>query len=126
MSVVPWPALVERCRESRPVAALVLGSGMGDVVDSWGREASVPFADIPGLTGSSVHGHRGHLSLVLLNHRPVLVLEGRLHFYEGHPWERVIQPTRIVAELGAPIILHTNAAGGIAPELAPGSLMVIA
>jgi purine-nucleoside phosphorylase len=98
---------------------------MGEVVDRWGRTASVPYADIPGLTSSSVHGHRGQLTLVLLNKRPILVLEGRLHFYEGHPWERVNAPTCIVADLGAPVIIHTNAAGGIAPALTPGSLMCI-
>src|SRR5206468_1488569 len=106
MSPSTFQHLVELCRESRPVAALVLGSGMGEIVDRWGRVASVPYPDIPGLTGASVHGHRGQLSLVLLNQRPILVLEGRLHFYEGHPWERVTAPTCIVAELGAPVILH--------------------
>jgi purine-nucleoside phosphorylase len=126
MTLASFQQLIDICRVSPPVAALVLGSGMGEVVDRWGRVAAVLFSDIPGLTRSSVHGHRGQLSLIRLNERPVLVLEGRLHFYEGHPWERVTRPTRIVADLGAPIILHTNAAGGIAPELEPGSLLAIA
>src|SRR5207247_1286363 len=77
------------------------------------------------LTASSVHGHRGQLSLVELAGRRVLVLEGRLHFYEGHPWERVTQPTQTVASLGAKVILHTNAAGGIHDALVPGSLLAI-
>jgi purine-nucleoside phosphorylase len=57
--------------------------------------------------------------------RRVLVFEGRLHFYEGYPWSKVIQPVRIAHELGARVLLATNAAGGIHPELGPGSLMAI-
>ncbi len=125
MSGTAYDALRKRCRESPPVAALVLGSGLGEVVDRWGRELSVPFAELPDLTESSVQGHRGQLSLVRLHSQPVLVLEGRLHFYEGHSWERVTQPTCIIAGLGAKVILHTNAAGGIHEALTPGSLMLI-
>src|SRR2546421_7092807 len=100
-----WSALVETCEASPPPIALVLGSGMGTVVDRWGRLHAVAFGDVPGLTASSVHGHRGQLSLVELAGKRALVLEGRLHFYEGHPWERVTQPTRTVAALGAKVIL---------------------
>src|SRR5205085_6463428 len=120
-----FTAFAEICREAAPPIALVLGSGMGAVVDRWGRRESLPFADAPGLIGTSVHGHRGQFSLVEIDGKPILVQEGRLHYYEGHPWERVIQPTRILAELGVRTVLHTNAAGGIHDALGPGSLMAI-
>jgi purine-nucleoside phosphorylase len=60
-----------------------------------------------------------------LSSRPVLAFTGRLHFYEGHPWERVVRPIEIAAELGAPHLVLTNASGGIAEALAPGSLMAL-
>src|SRR5262249_36954591 len=88
------------CQRVSPRAALVLGSGMGLVVDRWRRLRSVLFNEIPGLTASGVHGHRGQLSLVEVNGVYALVFEGRLHFYEGHPWECVTQPIRTAFDLG--------------------------
>jgi purine-nucleoside phosphorylase len=98
---------------------------MGPVVDRWGRRDQISFGDLPGLTASGVHGHRGQLSLVRVADQPILVFEGRLHFYEGHSWERVIQPTRLAADLGIRTILHTNASGGIRADMSPGSLMAV-
>lgn len=118
--------LVAACQERSPRVALVLGSGMGPVVDHWGRLRSVEFGDVPGLPPSGVHGHRGRLSLVEVASVVVLVFEGRLHFYEGHPWEVVTRPTRVAFDLGARTMLHTNAAGGIRDDLSPGCLMAIA
>ena len=121
-----FDAFAESCRTAHAQIALVLGSGMGEVVERWGRRASVGFGDSPGLTAASIHGHRGQFSLVVLSGKPVIVQEGRLHFYEGHPWERVVQPVQLLAELGVSVVLHTNAAGGIHDALVPGSLMAIA
>src|SRR5438874_2563856 len=101
-----------------PALALVLGSGMGDVVRQVTPVRSVPFADVPGLGASSVVGHRGRLTLGDWLGRRVLVFEGRLHFYEGHPWEQVTLPVRTAHTLGARTILLTNAAGGIHDALA--------
>ncbi len=120
-----FATLVDACRAGPPRLALVLGSGMGGVVDRWGRVVTVPFAEVPGLAEVGVGGHRGQVSIVRLSGKHVLVFEGRLHFYEGHPWERVEKPTRLAAALGVRAILHTNAAGGIRDDLAPGSLMTV-
>jgi purine-nucleoside phosphorylase len=120
-----FDAFVKICRQHRPRLCMVLGSGMGQAADAWGRTASIKFVDIPGLVGSSVQGHRGQLSLAIVAGKPVLVFEGRLHFYEGHPWECVTEPARIASRLGVEMMLHTNAAGGIAEPLTPGSLMAL-
>jgi purine-nucleoside phosphorylase len=72
-----------------------------------------------------VEGHRGRVSLGEWAGKRVLVFEGRLHYYEGHPWERVVLPVRTAASLGARVLLLTNAAGGIHEALGPGSLMAI-
>jgi purine-nucleoside phosphorylase len=111
------------CREAPPAAAIVLGSGLGPVARRLRDPLSVPFAEIPGLPPASVAGHRGCLTLGEWAGRRVLVFEGRLHFYEGHPWESVVRPVRTAAALGARVAVLTNSAGGIAEALGPGSLM---
>jgi purine-nucleoside phosphorylase len=120
-----WLRFSTSCEFSPAAIALVLGSGMGAVVDRWRHLLSVPFGDVPGLVGASVHGHRGQFSLVELGGKRILVQEGRLHCYEGHSWERVLTPTAVLASLGVKILLHTNAAGGIHEALLPGCLMAI-
>ncbi len=85
-----------------------------------GDTQSVPFAEIPGLPPASVHGHKGCLTLGDWAGRRVLLFEGRLHYYEGHPWEVVVRPLQTAAALGACVALLTNAAGGIADALGPG------
>src|SRR6266567_1083119 len=92
-----FDALVAAARETRPEVAFVLGSGMGQVVDRMRVVCRVPFAEVPGLAASTVAGHRGQFSLAQWHGRPVLVQEGRLHFYEGHSWERVTFPVRTLA-----------------------------
>jgi purine-nucleoside phosphorylase len=112
-------------RAAPPSAALVLGSGIGLLVQRVRVLERVPFGDVPGLTATGVHGHRGCLTLGEWGGRHILVFEGRLHFYEGHPWERVVEPVRVAARLGVRALLLTNAAGGIHDDLGPGSLMAI-
>jgi purine-nucleoside phosphorylase len=117
--------LIAAARQARPDVALVLGSGMSDAARRLGRARSVPFADVPGLGATSVAGHRGRLTLGEWAGKRVLVFEGRLHYYEGHPWRNVVLPVRTAADLGARVLLLTNAAGGIHDALAAGSLMAI-
>src|SRR5262245_31296561 len=112
-------------RARPPRLAVVLGSGLGAVPHRFTELASVSFADVPGLVAPSVHGHSGRMSLGLCDGRPVLVCRGRLHFYEGHPWDRVAGLVRATADLGAQVLLLTNAAGGIHDSLWPGDLMVL-
>src|SRR5262249_10207044 len=109
--------LADSCRRLPPGVVLVLGSGMGSVAQQMTVAVRVPFAEIPGLPAASVHGHRGCLTLGEWSGRRVLLFEGRLHYYEGHPWELVTRPIRLAAELGAKVAVLTNAAGGIADGL---------
>jgi purine-nucleoside phosphorylase len=120
-----FAALAETCRRQPPHVAVVLGSGMGHVAARLRNCQSVPFAEIPGLPAASVQGHAGCLTLGDWAGRRVLLFEGRLHYYEGHPWEVVVRPMQTAASLGVRIAVLTNAAGGIAEPLGPGSLMAI-
>jgi purine-nucleoside phosphorylase len=115
----------EKCASTPPEVFLVLGSGMGPLARRVTATASVSFADISDLPSSSVAGHRGGLTLGEWAGRRVLLSEGRIHYYEGHPWRAVVRTIRLAAELGARIALLTNAAGGIRADLGPGTLMPI-
>lgn len=108
-----------------PQVAFVLGSGMGQVARRLERTLTIPFLDIPGLAATSVVGHAGVLTLGNWAGQRVLIFEGRLHYYEGHPWRSVVLPVQTAAFLGAKVLVLTNAAGGIHPALEPGSLMAI-
>jgi purine-nucleoside phosphorylase len=117
--------LADACAADRPVAAVVLGSGLGPVARNLVRRISVSFGDVPGLPVPTVHGHGGRLTLGDWGGRRVLLFEGRVHRYEGHPWDVVVRPVAVAAELGARVLVLTNAAGGIRADLTPGSLMPI-
>jgi purine-nucleoside phosphorylase len=120
-----FTALAAACRATPPRTVLVLGSGMGDVARRVQRPLEVPFAEVPGLPAASVAGHAGRLILGEWAGRRVLVFDGRLHRYEGHPWEVVVRPIQVAAGLGVRQALLTNAVGGIADHLGPGSLMAV-
>ncbi len=120
-----YAALTAAAVAAPPVAALVLGSGMGSAIERLSRRQSVPFLEVPGLASPSVPGHEGRLTWGEWAGQPVLVFEGRLHFYEGHPWRSVVAPIQTAAFLGAKVIVLTNAAGGIRDDLQPGALMAI-
>ena len=108
-----------------PRAAVVLGSGLGNIATHFRELASTPFAEVPGFATTSVGGHMGRLAAGEWSGTPALVFYGRLHFYEGYIWDTVTAPVRLAAELGAKLLVLTNAAGGIHPSLEPGSLMAI-
>jgi purine-nucleoside phosphorylase len=117
--------LERSCREAPPDLALVLGSGLGPVAARVAPVATVPYAGVPGMLPSLVPGHRGALTLGTWAGRRVLLFEGRMHFYEGHPWEVVVRKVEVAARLGARALLLTNASGGIREDLGPGTLMLV-
>lgn len=121
-----FAAFAAAARSLAPRAAVVLGSGLGGVVTAFRETATVPFGDIPGLVPPTVSGHGGRLAVGVWGAVPTLVYFGRLHFYEGHPWDVVCGPARVAADLGARAFVQTNAVGGIRPELGPGCLMAVA
>lgn len=112
-------------RAWRPQTAIVLGSGLGAALQQATTIAAIPFATLIPVPSPSVEGHSGRLILVAWDGTPVLIASGRLHHYEGHPWELVTRPIDGLSELGIRHLLLTNAAGGIRGDLQPGSLMAI-
>ena len=118
-------AVVRRRTPLVPRAALVLGSGLGVVAEGTAWEASIPYSDLPGIPRSTVAGHAGRLLLGKLAGRPVAIAQGRSHLYEGHTAEAVTRLTRLLGALGAKALILTNAAGGIASRMAPGTLALI-
>jgi purine-nucleoside phosphorylase len=109
-----------------PQIALILGSGLGEIVQDVDAPTIVPYGDIPGFTDIRVRGHAGQLVLGTLAGVPVAIFAGRFHLYEGHPAPRVAFPVRIAHALGARTLVVANAAGGIDPAFLPGDFMVIA
>lgn len=105
--------------------AVVLGSGLGAFAESLDDVRSLNAADVPGWPVSTVEGHNGRLHLGRVEGRPVIVLQGRVHYYEGHPIGQVVFPVRVLGRLGVRILILTNAAGGIRPDLRPGGFMLI-
>lgn len=113
-------------RAFRPKLGVVLGSGLGGALASaLAVEHEVPYGEIPGFLPSTVQGHAGRLLFGRLDGAPVVVMQGRVHLYEGHPAADVVLPVRVLAALGAPRVLLTNAAGGVSPTLVAGDLMLI-
>ncbi len=123
--VARFSALHEHRTACRPRVALILGSGLGHLADRLTDAIALPFREVPELESPSIPGHRGALLLGEWAGQAVLMFAGRLHGYEGHPWRRVVQPVRIARELGAEVLLVTNAAGGIRADLEPGDLMIL-
>jgi len=109
----------------RPAGVLVLGSGWNSALSAYKPEAIISYADIPGMGHPHTEGHAGLLLSVKIENIPLLVFEGRRHFYEGAGWEPVSIPVYIGKTLGASFVLLTNASGGIRADLQPGDLMVI-
>lgn len=121
----PFDQFREAVTTVAPRAAVVFGSGLADAASPFVAVASIPFADVPGLVPPTVAGHKGRLSVGHWAGVPAVVSFGRVHFYEGHPWGRVVRLVELIAEFGVKTLILTNAAGGIRDDLQPGDLMAI-
>jgi purine-nucleoside phosphorylase len=108
-----------------PEVGIVLGSGLGGLADDVVDPVSIPFAELPGWPAATAPGHVGRLLLGTLAGRPVVMLQGRFHLYEGNDPGLVVQPVLLFARLGARVVVLTNAAGGLDPTFGPGTLMVM-
>lgn len=108
-----------------PQVAIVLGSGLGALADEVEAAASIPYSEIPGFAVSTVHGHAGHMVLGTLEGTRVLVMQGRLHYYEGHSLQTTTFPVRVMQALGTRVMIVTNAAGGLNRNFNVGDLMLI-
>ena len=108
-----------------PAVGIVLGSGLGGLAEDLEDAVAIPFAELPGWPTATAPGHVGRLLLGRLGGRPVVMLQGRFHMYEGNDPGLVIQPVLLFARLGAKTVFLTNAAGGLDPSFGPGTLMAI-
>ena len=118
-------ASVRKKTDFKPEVALILGSGLGDYADGIQIEATVSYTEIEGFPTSTVAGHRGRFVFGYVKEVPVVIMQGRVHYYEGYPMSDVVLPTRLMGMMGAKKLLLTNAAGGVNPAYKPGDFMMI-
>jgi len=118
-------ALVKRRYATRPRFGLVLGSGLGFLAEKVEQPVMVNYSELPGFPVSTVEGHMSRLVLGELAGRPVAVMQGRFHYYEGYSMERVVMGVRLLARLGVEVLIITNAAGAVNKEFRAGDLMLI-
>jgi purine-nucleoside phosphorylase len=108
-----------------PDYAIILGSGLGPLADSVNNPQVILSKELPYWPQSTVQGHTGRLVFGELESKPVMVLQGRVHYYEGYPMDQVVLPVRVMQRLGVKTLIVTNAAGAINPDYIPGDLMLI-
>ena len=118
-------AIRERSGDRKPKVGLVLGSGLGAFADSFENAQAIEYDDIPHFHPSGVVGHAGRLVLGDVAGVSCVAMQGRIHYYEGHPMATVVFPIRTLIRLGADTLIITNSAGGISERLEVGALMVI-
>jgi purine-nucleoside phosphorylase len=108
-----------------PRIGITLGSGLSSFADHLDETVRIPFAKIPHFSKPTVEGHGEYLIVGKLQGIAVAVLQGRIHYYEGHDLAKVVFPTRVLAQMGVKSLLLTNASGGLSPKMQPGDFMII-
>ena len=108
-----------------PTVGVVLGSGLGTVVDAVKVDTTIPYGEIPGAKAATVIGHSGQMVFGTAGKVPVVLLSGRMHFYEGYEMNQVMLLSRIIGRLGIRKLVVTNAAGGVNTSYKAGDLMLI-
>lgn len=111
--------------DQAPKAGIILGTGLGPLVEEIDVEASIEYGDIPNFPRSTALSHKGRLVCGALNGLPVVAMEGRVHMYEGHPLKEITLPVRVMKALGADLLVVSNAVGGLNPYYQKGDIMVI-
>jgi purine-nucleoside phosphorylase len=109
----------------QPKAGVILGTGLGNLVESMKREAEIDYSEIPHFLKSTAISHRGRLVCGELEGVPVMVMEGRFHMYEGYALKEITLPVRVMKALGADLLVVSNACGGMNPYYRGGDIMVI-
>ena len=118
-------ASVRAKTDFQPEVALILGSGLGDYADGIKIVDTIDYTEIEGFPVSTVTGHKGRFVFGYVGEVPVVIMQGRVHYYEGYPMSEVVLPTRLMGMLGAKKLLLTNAAGGVNETYEPGDFMLI-
>jgi purine-nucleoside phosphorylase len=109
----------------RPRIGLILGTGLGGLAEAVQNPAILPYSELPGWPVSTVQGHVGRLVIGELEGQRLLVMQGRIHYYEGYDLGQVTLPVRVMQRLGIETLIVTNAAGAINPDYVPGDVMLI-
>lgn len=109
----------------RPKVALILGSGLGEFAEQVQVKGEISYHEIKGFPVSTVAGHKGRFVFGYVGEVPVVIMQGRVHYYEGYSMEQVVMPIRLMKLMGAEILFLTNAAGGVNFEFQPGDFMMI-
>ena len=118
-------SFIQQKTATNPTVGIILGSGLGGLVDMIERETSIPYSDIPNFPVSTVEGHSGQLIFGKIGNCPVMLMAGRFHYYEGYSMEEVTFPVRVMKALGVETVIISNAAGGTNPGFTIGDLMII-
>ena len=118
-------AAITRQWSLKPTVGIILGSGLGGVTTAITEKVTIPYESIPHFAKSTAHGHAGQLVCGFIEGVPVVVMEGRMHAYEGYPLAQIAFPVRVLKRLGANLLVVTNACGGLNPHYRTGDLMVI-
>lgn len=108
-----------------PKTAIVLGTGLGELVNHIDIQVSIPYDEIPNFPVSTVEGHKGRLFFGNLGSKYIMAMQGRFHFYEGYEMKEVTFPVRVMNALGVKTLFVSNAAGGMNPDFKIGDLMII-
>ncbi len=109
----------------QPEVGIILGSGLGGLVNEIRIEKEIPYKEIPDFPVSTVQGHNGHLIFGELGGKKILAMQGRFHYYEGYSMQEVVFPVRVMKMLGINLLVVSNASGGLNPEFKIGDLMII-
>jgi purine-nucleoside phosphorylase len=109
----------------KPVTGIILGSGLGNLASDINIEAEIPYSTIPHFPVSSIEGHNSKLLIGFYKNIPLVIMQGRVHYYEGYSMHEITHPVRVLKYLGVSTLLLTNAAGGMNPDFSVGDLMVI-
>lgn len=123
---------LEKCYKSfsekitfKPKVALILGSGLGALADEIDVRETLNYNEIEGFPTSTVPGHKGRFVFGYMGDVPVVIMQGRVHYYEGYPMSDVVLPTRLMKLMGAEVLFLTNASGGVNPAFSAGDFMLI-
>jgi len=111
--------------KKKPKIGLILGSGLGDLANSVSPADYIHYSKIPNWPQTTIQGHKGRLVIGDLEDQPVMIMQGRAHYYEGYPMVKVGFPVRVMIRLGVEILIVTNAAGAVNPDYEPGEVMLI-
>ncbi|MCD6356325.1 MAG: purine-nucleoside phosphorylase [Anaerolineaceae bacterium] len=118
-------AVINSLTKRQPKIGLILGSGLGDLAEAISPADYIHYSKIPNWPQSTVLGHKGRLVIGELENLPVLIMQGRVHYYEGYPMPIIGFPIRVMIRLGIKYLFVTNAAGAVNPDYEPGDLMLI-